>query len=148
MTSATPNGIIKKRLGKDVRTMGCIYTGFDYKNRVNGYFKIGESGKNTPAQRLQQIRRTDCFECLAYLLLENDTKAERLFIESYVRMKLEQNFEELTHVQNDHFIYEIKNKQKYEQARQFADMAIKFAQEACIMAGVTYKIGTRKYKRG
>ena len=74
--------------------MGCFYVGFDYKNRVNGYLKIGESGKKTPAQRLFTIRQTDSFECLGYLLLENDTKPERLFIESYVRMKLDQTFAE------------------------------------------------------
>ena len=48
--------------------MGCFYVGFDYKNRVNGYLKIGESGKKTPAQRLFTIRQTDSFECLGYLL--------------------------------------------------------------------------------
>lgn len=148
MTTSAPCAIIKKRLGRESDIMGCIYAGFDYKNRVNGYFKIGESGKPTPAQRLQQIRRTDCFQCLAYLLLKNDSKAERLFVESYVRMKLEQRFAELTHVQNDHFTYQIKSKQKYEQAQQFADMAITFAQEACQVAGVQCEIGKRKYKRG
>ena len=128
--------------------MGCFYTGFDYKNRVNGYFKIGESGKKTPAQRLFTIRQTDSFECLGYLLLENDTKPERLFVESYVRMKLDQTFAELTHVQNDHFTYAIESKErKYIQAQKFADAAINFAIEACEIANVKYKIGTRKYKR-
>ena len=76
--------------------MGCFYTGFDYKNRVNGYFKIGESGKKTPAARLAQIRQTDCFQCLGYILLENDTKPQRLFVESYARMMVEKEIPELT----------------------------------------------------
>ena len=129
--------------------MGCFYVGFDYKNRTNGYLKIGESGKKTPAQRLFTIRQTDSFECLGYLLLENDTKPERLFVESYVRMKLDQTFIELTHVQNDHFTYTIESKErKYIQAQKFAEAAINFAIEACEIANVKYKIGARKYKSG
>ncbi len=128
--------------------MGCFYTGFDYKNRVNGYFKIGESSKKTPSQRLSAIRQKDSFECLGYLLLDGDTKPERLFIESYVRMKLDQTFAELTHTQNDHYTYAIESKErKYTQAQEFADAAIKFAIEACEIANVKYKVGTRKYKR-
>lgn len=128
--------------------MGCFYTGFDYKNSINGYFKIGESSKKTPSQRLSAIRQTDNFECLSYLLLEGDTKPERLFVESYVRMKLDQTFTELTHTQNDHFTYTIESKaRKRTQAKKFADEAIKFAIEACKIANVKYKIGTRKYKR-
>ena len=44
--------------------MGCFYVGFDYKNRVNGYLKIGESGKKTPAQRLFTIRQTTVLNVL------------------------------------------------------------------------------------
>lgn len=128
--------------------MGCFYMGFDYKSRVNGYFKIGESSKKTPAQRLTQIRQTDSFECLGYLMFENDTKPERLFIESYVRMKIDQAFAELTHIQNDHYTYKIESKErKYAQVQEFADAAIAFAIEACKIANVEYKIGTKKYKR-
>lgn len=126
--------------------MGCFYAGFNYKSTVSGYFKIGESSKKTPSQRLSAIRQKENFECLGYLLLENDTKPERLFVESYVRMKLDQTFEELTHIQNDHYIYTIKSeKKKCIQAQNFADAAIKFAIEACKIARVKYKVGTRKY---
>jgi hypothetical protein len=128
--------------------MGCFYTGFDNKNSVNGYFKIGESSKKTPSQRLITIRQKENFECLGYLLLEDDTKPERLFIESYVRMKLDQTFAELTHIQNDHYTYAVKNKKKkYIQAQNFADAAIKFAIDACEIASVKYKVGTRKYAK-
>ena len=129
--------------------LGCFYTGFDYKNRVNGYFKIGESGKKTPAARLATIRQYDAFECLGYLLFENDTKAERLFIESYTRMMLEKHCSSLEHTQNDHYTYKIESKnRKYEQAKEFADLALQFAKEACEMANVSYKVGTKVYKRG
>ena len=39
--------------------MGCFYTGFDWRNRKNGYFKIGETSGKTPAARLAQIRREE-----------------------------------------------------------------------------------------
>ena len=60
--------------------MGCFYTGFDYKNRKNGYFKIGETEKESPAQRLQKIRSTDSFQCLGYIRLIDETKSERLYV--------------------------------------------------------------------
>lgn len=129
--------------------MGCFYTGFDYKNRKNGYFKIGESGQKTPAKRLAAIRQTDAFQCLGYLLFENDSKSERLFIESYVRMMLPKRCPNLTHTQNDHYTYSIESKdRKYSQAQEFADMALALAKEACEQIGLTYKIGTKSYKRG
>ena len=63
-------------------------------------------------------------------------------------MTLDQTFAALTHVQNDHFTYTIEsNERKYIQAQKFADTALEFAIEACEIANVKYKIGTRKYKR-
>lgn len=128
--------------------MGCFYAGFDYKNRVNGYFKIGETGYKTPAKRLSQIRQNDSFQCLGYLVLEDDSKSERLFIESYVRMKLDKTCAELTHTQNDHYTYTIESKdRKYAQAQEFADLALQLAIEACEIIGMKYKVGTKQYKR-
>lgn len=125
--------------------MGCFYAGFDYKNRKNGYFKVGESGDKTPAARLANIRQGDSFQCLGYLLFENDTKPQRLFIESYVRMKMAEHYE---HTQNDHFLYTIRQGEKYEQAQEMAKEALGYAEEACKMANVKYKYGTKQYKRG
>ena len=128
--------------------MGCFYVGFDYKNRVNGYLKIGETGKKTPASRLAQIRQKDSFQCLGYIELQNDSKVERLFVESYVRMKLSQSDIGLTHTQNDHFTYHIESKDnKYSQAQEFANLAIQLAIEACHIANISYVIGTKTYKR-
>lgn len=129
--------------------MGCFYAGFDYKNRKNGYFKIGETGGKTPAARLAQIRQTDCFQCLGYLILKGETRSERLFVESYVRMKMERHFSELEQVQNDHYTYTIESKErKYAQAQEFADMALAYAITACELEGIQYEIGTKVYKRG
>lgn len=129
--------------------MGVFYAGFDYKNRKNGYFKIGETSGSTPAQRLSQIRRIDSFQCLGYIILINETKPQRLYVESYVRMKLPQECPELQPTQNDHYFYSILSKDtKYSQAQHFADVALKLAIEACEKENISYKIGTKKYKRG
>lgn len=127
--------------------MGCIYTGFDYKNRKNGYFKIGETEKPTPAARLSNIRSSDSFQCLGWIRLYGETKAERLFVESYVRMMMERN-PELTHMQNDHFSYTITSKeQKYAQAYNFAKEALNHTIDVCKLAGIAYEIGNKEYKR-
>ena len=85
--------------------MGCFYVGFDYKNRKNGYMKIGETSHNTPAARLANIRQYDSFQLLGYIVMEAETKPQRLFVESYVRMKMAEHYE---HTQNDHFLYSIQ----------------------------------------
>lgn len=127
--------------------MGCFYTGFDYKNRKNGYFKIGESDKPTPSSRISNIRATDSFQCLGWIHLIEETKAERLYVESYVRMMMEKH-PDLTHTQNDHYLYQIKSKEeKYTQAQEYADLAIAYAINACNMAGIKWEIGTKTYKR-
>ena len=125
--------------------MGCFYVGFDYKNRKNGYLKIGETSGKTPAARLAVIRQYDCFQLLGYLILNNENTPQRLFIESYVRMKMAESYE---HTQNDHFLYSIEQGAKYEQAERIAAQALTYAEEACEMAHVSYKYGTKKYKRG
>lgn len=128
--------------------MGCFYTGFGYRDRKNGHFKIGETGDKTPAKRLSQIRQVETFMCLGYLVLKGETKAERLFIESYVRVKMAQE-PDLHHIQNDHFTYKIISKdEKYSQAYGIANRALNYAMEACQMQGVKYSLGTKTYKRG
>ena len=127
--------------------MGCFYTGFDYKNRKNDYFKIGETEKTTPSARLSTIRSTDSFQCLGWIHLIGETKAERLYVEAYTRMMMEKH-PDLTHTQNDHYLYQIKSKEeKYSQAQEYADLAIAYAINACNMAGIKWKVGTKTYKR-
>lgn len=127
--------------------MGYVYVGFDYKNRKNGYLKIGETGQKSLATRLSNIRQYDSFQCLGYLELHNETKAERLFVESFVRMMLERNSNELIQVQNDHFIYQIEQGNKYEQVQRYANMALQYGQNACLIANIQHTIGTKTYKR-
>ena len=126
--------------------MGCFYTGFDYKNRKNGYWKIGETSRKTPAQRLAEIRNGDCFQCLGYLILHDETTAERRLVESMVRVKMERaGFQQ---VQNDHFVYQIEAGKKYEQAAEIAEIVMHWAMAACDYIGINYEIGTKQYKRG
>ena len=128
--------------------MGYFYTGFDYKNRKNGYFKIGETGNRLSA-RLANIRHYDSFQCLSYLVLPKATKAERQLIESIVRVKLERAPQfGLTQTQNDHFTYSIRANEKYEQAYEIAGFALDCAIKVCEQWDIKYAIGMKVMKRG
>jgi len=125
--------------------IGWFYVGYDFLNRVNGYFKIGESGMQYLSSRLGQIRQSDAFECLGFLKMPNVTDAERLFIEASVRLALERVG--FTHTQKDHFLYQIEKGRKVEQAQEIAEMALRFAMSACDLIGVQYEKGYKQYKR-
>lgn len=126
---------------------GFFYTGFNYLQRKFGRFKLGESGQERLNDRLSTIRRKEGgFQCLGYLILKRVTKAERLFVESYARMMMER-LPELTNVQNDHFIYDIKKGHKYEQVYFFSNKALSYAMKACEMAGIQYEIGTQTFPK-
>ena len=68
--------------------MACFYTGFNYFARKNGIFKLGETGKDTPAQRLSTIRQKEHFQCLGYIVMPKATKSERLAVEAHARLKM------------------------------------------------------------
>ena len=125
--------------------IGWFYVGYDFLNRVHGYFKIGESGKEYLSTRLSQIRQGDAFECLGFLKLFDVTDAERWFIESTVRLAMERAG--FTHTQKDHFLYAIEKGRKVEQAHEIATQALDFAEAACTLIGVKYERGYKQYKR-
>ncbi len=128
--------------------MAAFYTGFDWRNRKNGYFKIGETGGKTPAARLSQIRANDAFQCLGYILMPDASKPERLAVEAHVRLMMDRNFPELTHTQNDHYLYQMADREhKYTQVQVFADAAISYAIAACEMYHIAWTMGTKQYKR-
>ena len=127
--------------------MGYFYTGHNYTNRKHGKFKLGETGKNNLNVRLSNIRHAEGhFQCLGYLILKHETRTERLFIESYARMMMERE-PALTHVQNDHFVYDIEQGHKYEQAYTIAGKALDYAVKACKMIGVEYEYGTQIFPK-
>lgn len=126
--------------------MGCVYCGFNYYNRKNGYFKIGQTSYDTPAARLANIKRKEHFQCLGYVTLPNATLAERLYVESAMRLYMERaGFQNMG---NDHFSYEIRQGCKYEQAHDMAAQVIKWVVKICDENQIQYKIGTKTYKRG
>ena len=125
--------------------IGWFYVGYDFLNRVYGYFKIGETGKQYLSTRLGQIRQGDAFECLGFLKLFDVTDAERWFIESSTRLMMERAG--YTHTQKDHFLYRIEKGRKEEQAFEMAEQALNFAISACELIGVKYEKGYKKYKR-
>jgi len=127
--------------------MGCFYVGYNWRRTVNGQSKIGETGKKTPAQRFAVIRQKEPFECVKYIVFENETKSERLFVESFVRMNLDR-IAGYTQTKNDHFNYTITKGHKKEQAYIFANLAIDLAKQACEIAGIKYTDGNKKYKKG
>jgi hypothetical protein len=126
--------------------MGCFYVGYDYTRRKNGVLKIGETKHDTPARRLQHIRKNEAFECLGYLVIKAN-KIERLFIESYVRLMLARENQELTHQGNDHFIYTIIKGFKKEQSTRYAENALMYAEQACRFIQIEYKREYKRYKK-
>ena len=125
--------------------VGWFYVGYDFLNRVNGYFKIGESGMPHLSTRLGKIRQGDAFECLGFLKMPCVTDSERWFIESTVRLVMERKG--FTHTQKDHFLYDIEKGRKREQALEIADFALNVAMNACDLIGVEYERGFKQYKR-
>lgn len=125
--------------------MACFYTGFNYFVRKNGIFKLGETGKDTPAQRLSTIRQKEHFQCLGYIVMPKATKSERLAVEAHARLKMSYLFEQ---VKNDHFLYKVMPNHKYEQAREMAALALRYAIEACEMYNIPWSYGDKQYKRG
>lgn len=127
--------------------MGYFYTGYNYQQKKYGKFKLGETGKARLNDRLSCIRLTEGnFECLGYIILKDETRTQRLFVESYSRMMMEKE-PNLTHVQNDHFVYDIKKGHKKAQAQTIANKALGYAIRACEMAGVEYEMGTQIFPK-
>lgn len=115
---------------------GFFYVGGKTANSVNGYAKIGETGMAL-SQRIAMIRYSEHnFMLLQYIALPNATKAERLMIESFVRLALERD--EYTHTQNDHFTMPITKNSKIDIYNAFADKAINYAIQACKMFNIEY----------
>ena len=125
--------------------MACFYVGFNYFRRKNGIFKQGVSRNNTPSARLSTIRQKEHFQCLAWIQMPTATWAELLAVESDARVEMSYLYK---NIQNDHFLYQIMENRKYEQAQAIAKLAIQFAIESCERRNIPYKIGTKEYKRG
>lgn len=127
--------------------MGYFYTGYNFQKKKYGYFKLGETGKPRLNDRLSQIRLIEKhFECLGYLILHDETQAQRRFVESYARMMMEKE-PYLTQVQNDHFIYDITKGRKKTQAQDIANKTLSYAITACEMANIEYEMGVLQFPK-
>ena len=120
--------------------MGYFYTGYcarndEWKTNAEMLFKIGETCQKIET-RIGQLRIVG----LKCLKLKNDTKAQRLFIEAYVRLKLAEYYDNLG---NDYFLYHTKDslniKVQYDEAIELSNKAIQFAKESCIMIQLNYE---------
>lgn len=115
---------------------GFFYVGGKTANSVNGYVKIGETSISIN-QRMAMLRQSEHNFCLLqYIALPNATKAERLYVESFVRLNLERDG--YTHTQNDHFIFPMSKDSKTELYNAFANNAIRYAVQACKLFGIDH----------
>ncbi len=125
---------------------GYIYNGNYTNQRKNGITKIGMT-QCTPSARRGSIERQSGhkFRMRKYIRIENITKEDLLFVESWVRRSMAQ-VEGLTYEKesNDHFTFVIEQNKKYNQFDEFADLTIKFAIEALVFMG--YDLAKTKIK--
>ena len=114
---------------------GKLYVGKDKNRRTKGIAKLGETAQNLKARERQIRKNEKGFQMLACLYLFNVTKAQRRYVESYVRMKMEKY---LPNIGDDHFCFEIKKGMKDLQYDAFAVIAISYAIECCKQEGFEY----------
>lgn len=113
-----------------------VYVGICRNRRKNGRGKIGTTEK-TVNKRASCIRnQTDKdFIPKAYIEIYNTTKARIEWVESSMRMDLEEYY---THVGNDHFEYAMNNKNVGN--AEFVERAINIAVEYCNQKRFSYKV--------
>ena len=118
-----------------VKAVSAFYVGKDKNRRTKGIAKLGETAQNLKARERQIRKNEKGFQMLACLYLFNVTKAQRRYVESYVRMKMEKY---LPNIGDDHFCFEIKKGMKDLQYDAFAVIAISYAIECCKQEGFEY----------
>ena len=119
-----------------VNDHGFFYTGVKAPSRKYGRGKIGTTEKSRLNDRISGIKNKEKdFELCAFLRIENCTKAQLEYVESYVRMKLETIYQ---HVQNDHFEFEMTS--KAEGYNTFVNTALEYAIEACNLQSFQYAV--------
>lgn len=125
---------------------GYIYNGNYVNQRKYGVTKIGMT-QNSPAARRSSIEHQSGhkFRMTQYIRIENITKEDLLFVESWVRRSMAQ-VSGLTYNadSNDHFEFEIIQGQKEQQFAEFANLTMQFAIEALTFMG--YDLAKTKIK--
>jgi hypothetical protein len=127
--------------------MGYFYIGYNFTSKNEGYCKIGETGRPNLFSRIKELEHIENFNLLGYIYLPNSTKAQRLFVESYVRMKIEQNDNIFfQHCKLDHFYFTLNNG---DMLTAFKIKALAYALEACELAKINYTLNaTIKHIKG
>ena len=125
-------------LTKKEKKMGYFYIGYNFTNKNEGYCKIGETGRANLFSRVKELEHIENFSLLEYIYLPNATKAQRLFVESYVRRKIEQNDHIFfQHCKLDHFYFNLING---DMLTTFKIKALAYALEACELAKIKYTL--------
>lgn len=106
-----------------------------YVGATNTLSKIGETSQRMQAREYQLAKKEKGYHMLACLYLFRLSRAERRYIESYVRMKME-NYAK--NVQNDHFKFKMTKQTREIQQRAFAVVAMGYAIECCIKNNFNY----------
>lgn len=125
-----------KRIFKIKRyAMGYIYIGAQVKRTRYGCFKIGETARSIEQRKREIKQREASFEMLGYIAIPNVTKPMLLAVEALVRLKL--SFcDEYGHTQNDHFVYNVTDREK--DLQKIKNQALDIARKACEWLGFEY----------
>lgn len=114
--------------------MGCIYTGYKFKNYIHGVYKIGMTSFNTPAERARKCK----IKIIHYLLCKQAHKVELLLLESiarYVAWKLG-----MEHYGNDYFRYDVEKGNKNAQAEQISNDILKAVMKVADELKIKYEL--------
>lgn len=115
---------------------GFFYCGVNDAHRKFGRGKIGTSEQSNLNNRINVIKfKESDFTLCAFIRIEDCTKAELEFVESYTRMMLERQYQ---HTQNDHFEFEMNG--KAEGYNTFIANALQYATTACNMQNFDYQV--------
>lgn len=119
------------------KNYGYIYNGNYTNQRKYGITKIGMT-QVAPSARRGCIEKQSGhkFRMRKYIRIENISKQDLLFVESWVRRSMSM-VEGLTYdaQSNDHFTFDIEQGKKFDQFDHFADLTMKFAIEALHFMG-------------
>ena len=118
-----------KRIFKTKRyVMGYRYIGAQVKRTRYGCFKIGETARSIEQREREIKQREASFEMLGYIAIPNVTKPMLLAVEALVRLKLS-FYDEYGHTQNDHFVYNVTDREK--DLQKIKNQALDIARKAC-----------------
>ena len=119
---------------------GGFYFCNPFKNYINGWFKPGTFGGETPAARLSNLRHTHGnIEMTCYLPMPKATKAEYEAVEHHTKMMLLRRFPELTHKGNDHFAFKTTKETHKEQTVKYCAATMEIAMQYCDTYDIPYE---------